>query len=78
MFVGSDPDYAIRDLYENIAEGNFPSWRFSIQVMTYEQARKFKLNPFDVTKVCITLLRQILFRFLEFVSFLFILDMART
>lgn len=47
----SDPDYSIRDLYNSIAKGNYPSWSFSIQVMTQEEAKKFRWNPFDVTKV---------------------------
>ncbi|GIY52221.1 catalase [Caerostris darwini] len=49
--AGTDPDYAIRDLYDAITNGNFPSWTFYIQVMTFEQARNFQFNPFDVTKV---------------------------
>lgn len=48
--AGSDPDYSIRDLYNSIASGKFPSWTLSIQVMTYEQAEKHKFNPFDLTK----------------------------
>ncbi|XP_063702008.1 catalase-like [Culicoides brevitarsis] len=48
---GQDPDYAIRDLYNAIAKGNYPSWTMSIQVMTFEQAEKCKFNPFDLTKV---------------------------
>jgi catalase len=48
---GSDPDYSIRDLYNAIENGDFPSWTFSIQVMTFEQAERFKFNPFDVTKI---------------------------
>ncbi|KAI4492159.1 hypothetical protein M0802_009965 [Mischocyttarus mexicanus] len=47
----SDPDYSIRDLYNAIAKGNYPSWTFSIQVMTEEEAKKFRWNPFDVTKI---------------------------
>ncbi|TRY73797.1 hypothetical protein TCAL_02199 [Tigriopus californicus] len=46
-----DPDFSIRDLYNSIAEGNHPSWTMHIQVMTFEQAEKFKFNPFDLTKV---------------------------
>ncbi|XP_044588939.1 catalase [Cotesia glomerata] len=46
-----DPDYSIRDLYNAIAKKNFPSWTFYIQVMTEQQAEKFKWNPFDVTKI---------------------------
>jgi catalase len=49
--AGSDPDYSTRDLYNAIAKGDCPSWKFSIQVMTFEQAEKFKYNPFDLTKV---------------------------
>ncbi|XP_053599102.1 catalase-like [Microplitis demolitor] len=46
-----DPDYAIRDLYNTIATEKFPSWTFYIQVMSEQQADKFRWNPFDVTKV---------------------------
>lgn len=49
--TGTDPDYSIRDLYNNIAKGNFPSWTWHLQVMTFEEAEKFKFNPFDLTKV---------------------------
>ncbi|XP_060520225.1 catalase-like [Cylas formicarius] len=51
QLAGSDPDYAIRDLYNAIANGNFPSYTLSIQVMTPEQAASSKVNPFDLTKV---------------------------
>ncbi|CAK8683406.1 unnamed protein product [Clavelina lepadiformis] len=47
----TDPDYAIRDLYNAIANKNYPSWTMKIQVMTFEQAEKFKWNPFDLTKI---------------------------
>lgn len=47
----SDPDYAIRDLYNAIADNNFPSWTLYIQVMTFAQAERAPFNPFDVTKV---------------------------
>lgn len=47
----NDPDYSIRDLYNAIAKGDYPSWTFYIQTMTYEQAEKASFNPFDVTKV---------------------------
>jgi catalase len=49
--TATDPDYAIRDLYNAIAEGNFPSWTLYIQVMIFEEAERFHWNPFDVTKV---------------------------
>ena len=45
--------YLWRDLYNAIAEGNFPSWTAYIQVMTFDQAEQWTFNPFDVTKVYI-------------------------
>jgi catalase len=48
---GKDPDWAQRDLVKAIEDGNFPKWAFRIQVMTEEQAKNFKWNPFDLTKV---------------------------
>ena len=49
--AGANPDYAIQDLYNAIANGNFPSWTLYIQVMTFEEAETFQWNPFDLTKV---------------------------
>lgn len=49
--VGSDREYSQRDLFENIAQGNFPKWRMCVQIMTEEQAKSYKVNPFDLTKV---------------------------
>ena len=51
--AGKDPDFALRDLYNAIHNGEYPSWTFYIQVMTFEQARDFRWNIFDVTKVYI-------------------------
>jgi len=48
---GKDPDYSQRDLVQAIEKKEFPKWTLNIQVMTEEQAKKFKWNPFDVTKV---------------------------
>ena len=49
--AGENPDYAQKDLLEAIADERFPSWTVCIQVMEYEDAAKYKWNPFDVTKV---------------------------
>ena len=51
QWKGKDPDYAQRDLVNAIVSGDFPKWKLKIQVMTDEQAKKFKWNPFDVTKI---------------------------
>lgn len=48
---GADPDHALRDLVDAIEKKDFPKWTLKIQVMTNEQAKIFKFNPFDVTKV---------------------------
>ncbi len=40
-----------KDLYESIENGNFPKWKFQIQVMTDNRARNAAFNPFDLTKV---------------------------
>jgi len=49
--AASDPDFAIRDLFNAIDNGKFPSWTMYIQVMTFDQAEKWRFNPFDLTKV---------------------------
>lgn len=48
---GIDPDHAQRDLVEAIERNDFPHWSLQIQVMTDEQQKNYKYNPFDVTKV---------------------------
>ena len=46
-----DMDFAQRDLFENIANGNFPKWDMKIQIMTEAESRSYAINPFDLTKV---------------------------
>lgn len=46
-----DMDYSQRDLVDAINQKDFPKWMLKIQVMTMEQAKKFKWNPFDLTKI---------------------------
>ncbi|SFI43220.1 catalase [Halpernia frigidisoli] len=48
---GENPDFAQEDLVNAITNGNFPKWKMYIQIMTEEQAKEFRWNPFDVTKV---------------------------
>jgi catalase len=48
---GIDLDHAQRDMVDAIAKKDFPKWTMQIQVMTHEQAKSFKFNPFDLTKV---------------------------
>ncbi|MCD0503226.1 catalase [Bordetella petrii] len=49
--VAGDRETHGRDLLEAIDSGNFPRWKLYIQVMTEDQARGHKHNPFDLTKV---------------------------
>ena len=46
-----DMEFSQRDLYENIEKGNFPSWKFCVQLMPEKDAATYKWNIFDVTKV---------------------------
>lgn len=48
---GKNPDFAQHDLLTSIDKGDFPKWNVKIQVMTDEQAKEYKWNPFDLTKV---------------------------
>ena len=49
--IAQDRESHQRDLWEAIDEGDFPTWTLHIQLMTDEQARDFRWNPFDLTKV---------------------------
>ncbi|MCZ2085179.1 MAG: catalase [Flavobacteriales bacterium] len=48
---GENPDFAQEDLVKSIEAGDFPKWTLYLQVMTEDQAKEFRWNPFDVTKV---------------------------
>ncbi|MDP3969495.1 MAG: catalase [Nocardioides sp.] len=49
--AGEDADYHRRDLREAIDRGDFPRWDLHVQVMPYEDAKDYRFNPFDLTKV---------------------------
>jgi catalase len=49
--VGQNRESAQADLFQNIAEKNFPRWRFCVQVMPEKDAETYHVNPFDLTKV---------------------------
>ncbi len=48
--AGQDADFHRRDLWEAIGRGEFPQWKLSVQVMPYEEAKTYRVNPFDLTK----------------------------
>jgi catalase len=49
--AGQDADYAQRDLFQAIENGDFPKWRVCVQIMPEAKAATFRWNPFDLTKV---------------------------
>jgi len=46
-----DSDHATRDLYDAIERGDNPSWTLQMQIMTPEQAKDYRFDIFDITKV---------------------------
>ncbi|KAJ2950954.1 hypothetical protein O0L34_g5329 [Tuta absoluta] len=44
-------DYYVRDLYNAIANKNFPSWRLEMDVLSLQDVQKVDFNPFDVTRL---------------------------
>ncbi|MBR7742064.1 catalase [Phycicoccus sp. BSK3Z-2] len=48
---GADADFHRRDLFEAIESGDHPSWTMYLQAMPYEDAKTYRFNPFDLTKV---------------------------
>ena len=49
--AGLDAEFHRRDLFEAIARGEHPQWTLSVQVMPYADAKTYRINPFDLTKV---------------------------
>lgn len=49
--AGSDSDYHRRDLFEAIRHGDHPNWTLKVQIMPFQEAKTYRFNPFDLTKV---------------------------
>jgi catalase len=49
--VAQDRESSQRDLFSAIERGDFPKWRFCVQIMPEEDAETYRWNPFDLTKV---------------------------
>ena len=49
--AGEAPDHATQDLFEAIERGDAPSWRVCVQIMPPEEAKTYRWNIFDITKV---------------------------
>jgi catalase len=49
--AGVDADFHQRDLYQAISRGDHPSWTLKVQIMPFDEAKHYRINPFDLTKV---------------------------
>ncbi|MGB8603434.1 MAG: catalase, partial [Rhizomicrobium sp.] len=49
--VGQTRESTQEDLYGAIEKGDFPRWRFCVQIMPELDAEKTPYNPFDLTKI---------------------------
>ncbi|NOY56187.1 MAG: catalase [Actinobacteria bacterium] len=49
--AGENPESHTTDLITSIDDGDFPSWTLNVQIMPFEDAETYGVNPFDVTKV---------------------------
>jgi catalase len=49
--IAKDRETHQRDLFEAIERGDFPKWKFSVQIMPEGDIGKHWYNPFDLTKV---------------------------
>ncbi|MFF2084903.1 catalase [Nocardia sp. NPDC058176] len=50
-YASADGDHYVRDLWEHIKSGEFPSWTLHMQIMPFDEAKTYRFNPFDLTKV---------------------------
>jgi len=49
--IAKNRESAQHDLFYAIEHGDYPRWTMSFQIMTQEQAKVYRDNPFDITKV---------------------------
>ncbi|KAJ0725405.1 putative peroxidase [Helianthus annuus] len=47
---GTNHSHATKDLYDSIADGNYPEWKLFIQTMDPDHEDRFDFDPLDVTK----------------------------
>ncbi|KAJ5892869.1 hypothetical protein N7504_009560 [Penicillium tannophilum] len=48
---GQDPDFHRKDLMDAIDAGQFPKWKFGLQLIPEEKLDDFEFDPLDATKV---------------------------
>ena len=48
--IAKDRESHQRDLFESIERGDFPKWKFQIQLMTEKQAETYPINPMNTVE----------------------------
>jgi catalase len=51
QLAGKDPNWLRRDLWETIAQGDYPEFEFGIQVLEQEEEFKFDFDVLNATKI---------------------------
>ena len=51
QLAATDTDYHTRDLFRAVEQGEYPTWTLKMQIMPFEEAKTYRFNPFDLTKV---------------------------
>jgi catalase len=49
--TAENPDFSGCDLFDNIKDGNFPSWTVYVQLMPEKEAAGYKWDILDITKI---------------------------
>lgn len=49
--IAEDRESSQRDLFDAIERGDFPKWKFYVQIMPEADAENYRFHPFDLTKV---------------------------
>ena len=50
--IAKDRDSNRRDLFEAIERGDYPRWLMQVQIMTEEEARRYRINPVLTSQRC--------------------------
>ena len=49
--IGQDRESHQRDLFDSIEKGDFPRWKLQVQIMPEQDAKTYRFDAFDLTKV---------------------------